>query len=38
MRLINGERNPERLCTGMSTRGEQLMLDILDQLGKLEMH
>lgn len=36
--LINGERNPERLCAGMSTRGEQLMLDILDQLGKLEMH
>jgi hypothetical protein len=36
--LINGERNPERLCKGMSARGEQLMLGILDQLGKLDLH
>ena len=36
--LINGERDPERLCAGMSVRGEQLMLGILDQLGKLDLH
>lgn len=36
--LINGEHDPERLCNGMSPRGELLMLGILDQLGKLDLH
>lgn len=34
--LINGERNPKKLCKKMSERGEQLMLGILDELRKLE--
>ncbi len=36
--LINGERDPEKLCKGMSAQGEQLMLAILNELGKLGMH
>ena len=36
--LINGERDPDRLTQGMGTRGEQLMLDLLDELGKLSHH
>jgi hypothetical protein len=36
--LINGERNPDRLCQGMDTRGQQLVLQILDELGKLDLH
>lgn len=36
--LIDGERDAERLCKGMSARGEQLMLGILDQLAKLDLH
>lgn len=36
--LINGERDPERLTKGMSSRGEQLMLNLLDELGKLSAH
>jgi hypothetical protein len=36
--LINGERNADRLCRGMDTRTQQLVLDILGELGKLEAH
>jgi len=34
--LINGERDSDRLCRGMDSQGEQLVLDILAELGKLE--
>jgi len=34
--LIDGERNPGRLCRGMDARGEQLVHDILAELGRLE--
>ncbi len=34
-RLIDGERDTEVLCRGMSTRGEQLMLSLIDELNKL---
>ncbi|MGB5736180.1 MAG: hypothetical protein WBM40_17220 [Thiohalocapsa sp.] len=36
--LINGERDPDRLCKGMDSQGERLVLDILAELGKLEVH
>lgn len=36
--LINGERDPDRLCKGMDTRTEQLVLDLLAELGKLDAH
>jgi hypothetical protein len=36
--MINGERNPEVLCERMDTRGQQLVLQILDELGKLDLH
>lgn len=36
--MINGERNPEVLCEQMDTRGQQLVLQILDELGKLDLH
>jgi hypothetical protein len=36
--LINGERDPDRLTQGMSARGGQLMLNLLDELGKLAAH
>lgn len=36
--LINGERDPARLCKGMDTQGEQLVLDILSELGRLQAH
>jgi hypothetical protein len=36
--LINGERNADRLCRGMDTPTQQLVLDILGELGKLEAH
>ena len=36
--LINGERDPDRLCKGMSTQGEQLVLDILRELGQSDVH
>ena len=36
--LINGERNPEVLCAGMDQRGEQLVLQILEELGRQELH
>jgi len=36
--LIDGERDPDRLCRGMDTRTEQLVLDILAELGRLQAH
>ena len=36
--LINGERDPDRLCAGMDAEGEQLVLQILSELGQLEAH
>lgn len=36
--LINGERDAERLCAHLDTRGQQLVLQILDELGKLDLH
>lgn len=34
--LINGERDPNRLCMGMDAQGEQLLSQILGELGRLE--
>jgi hypothetical protein len=36
--LVNGERDPDRLCERMDTRGQQLVLQILDELGRLDVH
>jgi hypothetical protein len=36
--LIEGERAPEKLCKGMTAQGESLVLAILAELGKLEVH
>ncbi len=37
-RLVDGERDPDRLCKGMGPLGESLVLSILSELGKLERH
>jgi hypothetical protein len=37
-RLVNGERDAETLCKGMGAEGEQLVVSILEELGKLEAH
>jgi len=34
-RIIDGERDPDRLCEGMGAMGSQLMLSILEELAKL---
>ena len=36
--MINGQRDPDTLCARLDTRGRQLVLQILDELGKLEPH
>jgi hypothetical protein len=36
--LINGERDPEKLCRGMSASAQKLVLLILEELGKLRPH
>ena len=36
-RLIDGERDPDVLCKGMQTSGEQLMLNLIDELNKLAL-
>lgn len=36
--LINGERDPDTLCARLDARGQQLVLQILDELGKRELH
>ena len=37
-RLVNGERDPDRLMKGMGPLGRRLLLDILDALGKSVLH
>ena len=37
-RLVNGERDPDKLCKGMGAQGESLVTTILEELGKLEAH
>jgi hypothetical protein len=36
--MINGERDADRLCARLDTRGRQLVLQILEQLALLERH
>jgi len=36
--MINGERDPDRLCADLDTRARQLVLQILDELGRLDRH
>lgn len=36
--LVKGEREPEKLTHGMSAQGEKLVLDILQELRRLETH
>lgn len=36
--MINGERDPDVLGKNMDARGQQLLLNILDELGKLTSH
>ena len=36
--MINGERNPDVLGKNMDLRGQQLLHNILDELGKLDQH
>ena len=36
--LINGERDPDKLCKGLNTETELIVLDILDELGKSNLH
>jgi hypothetical protein len=35
--LMNGERDPDQLCRGMTAHGEGLMLAILEELGRLRL-
>ena len=37
-RLLDGERDADVLCKGMGPSGEQLMLNLLDELNKLAEH
>ncbi len=36
--LINGERNADRLARGLPPRGRQLLLSLLEELGRLDTH
>lgn len=36
--MINGERDPDKLCSRLDIRGQQLVLQILEELGKLDLH
>jgi hypothetical protein len=36
--MINGERDPDRLCRGMDSATERLVIGILDELGRLASH
>jgi len=36
--MINGERDADRLCARLDARGRQLVLQILEELGKLDVH
>lgn len=37
-RLVDGERDPNTLSRGMSGQGESLLLAVLDELAKLDLH
>lgn len=37
-RLVDGERDPNILCQGMTAQGESLVLSILEELGRLDLH
>ncbi len=37
-RLVDGERNPEVLCKGMSAQGRQLVQNLIDELNQLASH
>jgi hypothetical protein len=37
-KMVEGERNPEKLCKSMDARGESLVLSILLELNKLKAH
>jgi len=37
-RLMDGERDPDVLCRGMSTRGSQLVLSLIEELARLRAH
>jgi hypothetical protein len=37
-RLVDGERDADLLAKGMGPLGRQLLFDILDQLGKANIH
>jgi len=36
--LVNGEREAEKLCRGMNSQTEQVVLGILDELKKSELN
>lgn len=36
--LINGERDPDRLAEGLDSQAEKLLLSILDELARLDLH
>ena len=36
--LINGERDADKLCANLDTSAQQLVLQILDELGKRDLH
>jgi hypothetical protein len=36
--ILNGERNTDKLSSGLTSSGEQLVLGILEELEKLELH
>jgi hypothetical protein len=37
-RLMDGERDPDLLCRGMSPRGSQLVLSLIEELARLRAH
>ena len=37
-RLIDHERDPDLLCRGMSPRGAQLVLSLMEELARLRAH
>jgi hypothetical protein len=37
-RLVDGERDPDVLCRGMSPRGAQLVLSLIEELARLHNH
>ena len=36
--LVNGERNADRLARGLTPRARQLLLSLLEELGRLDVH